>query len=378
MLLAETQRLATVSTFKYLKLNENQELNDLVSQISKICNTSMASLTLMDEDVQWIKCSSGIMASQENVEDSFCKYLLNTNKIMVVPNALLDKRFVNYPSVTGLRHIRFYAGIPLVTTGGYHLGALCVYDENPNYLTNEQKSMLTFIAKQVMHMMEMLLCLNTFKMQHIQKSVAFEKASHADLHLKAFLSNSNAAHLVINKNLTVTNFNKAASAYIKDLFSHKLRIGKNILNFVNTALHSQFVRSVKTAFTGKRLNKEILVKEPGKKAQWWHINLTPIRNAEGATISVAYSAANVTEQKSQVEEIILQNESLLKIANIQSHVYRKPVASILGLMNVIKANKYKASKKCLMLMENAVMDLDEKIKTVVELSEKSIVNIKAQ
>ncbi len=63
--------------------------------------------------------------------------------------------------------------------------------------------------------------------------------------------------------------------------------------------------------------------------------------------------------------IIAQHESLLNVANIQSHEYRKPVATILGLMGLIKAEGYLPDKECLMMMETAVEELDQKIKKVI-------------
>jgi len=41
---------------------------------------------------------------------------------------------------------------------------------------------------------------------------------------------------------------------------------------------------------------------------------------------------------------------------------------------VIKASNYKASKKCLIMMEKAVKELDEKIRNVVNCTEESIIS----
>jgi len=72
------------------------------------------------------------------------------------------------------------------------------------------------------------------------------------------------------------------------------------------------------------------------------------------------------EQKKQAIEA--QNTHLKKIAQIQSHEFRSPVCSILSLMNLIKYEGYNPSKEYLMMMEEAVKNLDAKICSVVELA----------
>jgi signal transduction histidine kinase len=59
------------------------------------------------------------------------------------------------------------------------------------------------------------------------------------------------------------------------------------------------------------------------------------------------------------------NEALLKIAHIQSHHIRKPLASIMGLMNLIKDNNYEADKELLMKMDAASLQLDKRIREVI-------------
>jgi len=58
------------------------------------------------------------------------------------------------------------------------------------------------------------------------------------------------------------------------------------------------------------------------------------------------------------------NEALNNIAYIQSHELRKPVASILGLINVIESDDYQSDKDTLLQLEAAAKDLDVKIKAI--------------
>ncbi|OKS87365.1 tetratricopeptide repeat protein [Mucilaginibacter polytrichastri] len=63
------------------------------------------------------------------------------------------------------------------------------------------------------------------------------------------------------------------------------------------------------------------------------------------------------------------NEALLKIAHIQSHEVRKPLASILGLMNVFKAHNYEVGKDELLMVETSTQELDEKIRDIILATE---------
>ncbi len=61
-----------------------------------------------------------------------------------------------------------------------------------------------------------------------------------------------------------------------------------------------------------------------------------------------------------------QNHTLNNIAHVHSHEFRRPIASLLGLMNIIVEEDYHASKEYLQLMQEAVKEMDEKIHKVVE------------
>lgn len=84
-----------------------------------------------------------------------------------------------------------------------------------------------------------------------------------------------------------------------------------------------------------------------------------------ATILMEYELSKKL-LKEQLEDIEKQNQMLMNISKVQSHEFRGPVASLLGIMNMIKDDDYVASKEYLQLMENAINTLDERIHLIVE------------
>ncbi|MBI3608873.1 MAG: sensor domain-containing diguanylate cyclase, partial [Nitrospirae bacterium] len=87
---------------------------------------------------------------------SFCAHaILHPSEMLVVSDARKDPRFAENPMVMADPYIRFYAGIPLVTSTGFALGTLCVFDRTPRTLTDEQHHTLQALSRQVMAQLEL-------------------------------------------------------------------------------------------------------------------------------------------------------------------------------------------------------------------------------
>jgi signal transduction histidine kinase len=67
----------------------------------------------------------------------------------------------------------------------------------------------------------------------------------------------------------------------------------------------------------------------------------------------------------KMQQIEQQNKALMDIAFVQSHEFRGPLTSIMGMMNLIKEENYQSPEKYLRMMEDAIARLDEKIHVVV-------------
>ena len=76
---------------------------------------------------------------------------------MTVYDAHVDDRFFDNPLVTGDPGIRFYSGMPLITDEGYKLGTLCVLDQQPKEISDDQRKSLKILANQVINLLELRL-----------------------------------------------------------------------------------------------------------------------------------------------------------------------------------------------------------------------------
>jgi PAS domain S-box-containing protein len=81
---------------------------------------------------------------------------------------------------------------------------------------------------------------------------------------------------------------------------------------------------------------------------------------------------DITKQQKYIQEIEEQNDKLLEIAYIQSHVVRAPLASIMGLINLIKMNIHeKPDPKVVTHLEASAKEFDLIIRRITDHTKRS-------
>jgi signal transduction histidine kinase len=151
----EIDRLSALYALDILDSAPEQDFDDIVALASSVCGTPMSLVTLVDTDRQWFKARVGTDLTETPRDLSFSAHAILGRDLLVVPDATKDARFADNPSVNIDGGIRFYAGAPLITTDGYALGTLCVFDNHPRSLDIEQLQALRALARQVTTQMEM-------------------------------------------------------------------------------------------------------------------------------------------------------------------------------------------------------------------------------
>lgn len=152
----EIERLAHLRRYRILDTLPEREYDDLVQLASVVCGTPIAQVNFVDAERQWQKASLGLPAGSDPRSVSFCAHaIVRPQEIFEVQDARKHPVLRDYPGVTGVPYVVFYAAAPLVTRSGSAIGTLCVVGEEPQRLTPAQADALRALARQVVALLEL-------------------------------------------------------------------------------------------------------------------------------------------------------------------------------------------------------------------------------
>ncbi|WP_158799784.1 GAF domain-containing protein [Pedobacter sp. L105] len=360
----ESDRLKGLNRFLNLESGKYRELQQIVSFAAEICGTSSALVTFTDKDVEAIKFNTGVDLLSTARENSFCKLMIEDYQVFMLPDTAADERFAHHPLVTAEPHIRFFAGIPLTTPDGHYLGSLCVIDTLANSLTETQQKMLYILSKQVIQLIEFDESLALLKEQ-------FEEAKNAEIKMRAFFDSIASVYLLLDKDYHVLAFNKMCRENVKQNSGLDLCAGMNIRDFMPIDHFKDLIKYYEKALAGETSRIEKYFKFENFSI-FCDLTFNPAYNDEGEIIGVSYNSIDISEIMRN-RDTFKESQSILdKIAYIQSHELRKPVANIKGLLLLLEMEEYLEVIPELKQMQEAVVNLDEIIALIVNYTAKTI------
>ena len=138
----EDDRLNALRDLLLLDTPPEERYDRLARFAAEQLDMPIALLSLVDGQRQWFKSRVGVEVTEAARDISFCGHAIMKKELFVVEDARSDPRFSDNPMVVGEPHIRFYAGAPLSSPSGHHIGTLCVIDTVPRSLGAVELSIL--------------------------------------------------------------------------------------------------------------------------------------------------------------------------------------------------------------------------------------------
>lgn len=164
----ENARLEALRHYGILDTSLETAFDELAELARYICDAPIALISFVDRERQWFKAERGLGLRETPIDQSVCRFAIQSRGVFVVPDLQQDARFATNPLVTQHPGVRFYAGAPLRTPEGFALGTVCVLDYQPRTLGQPQQDMLNVLAHQVMRLLELKLA-NDRQAQMVQE-----------------------------------------------------------------------------------------------------------------------------------------------------------------------------------------------------------------
>ncbi len=138
-----------IRSYEVLDTPKEQAFDDLAVFTAHICQTPMAFIAFLDDERFWFKSSIGACLAETPGCNAFFSQIVDRADYFSINDASTDERFSQHPFVISEPHIRFYAGVPLLTAEGIVIGTLSVADRIPRDLSPGQRDSLWALSRQI-------------------------------------------------------------------------------------------------------------------------------------------------------------------------------------------------------------------------------------
>jgi GAF domain-containing protein len=150
----ESSRLEALRTFQILETSPEPTFDDIVRLATLICDTPIGKIGFVAQQRVWLKAKIGFELDEIPRERSFSAHAILRSAFLLVPDSIADATFRNNLLTTEIG-VRFFAGVPLITSSQQAIGCISVMDRVPHLLTAEQIDSLQILGRRIMHELEL-------------------------------------------------------------------------------------------------------------------------------------------------------------------------------------------------------------------------------
>ena len=156
--LSSSDRLRAVRRSGLLDSAPDSDFDRLASLAARLLHAPSAFVTVIAEDRQYLKSAIEEGAAESrggtstSLDMSFCKHTVAAREPFIVTDARDHPLVKDNPAVPA--GVIAYAGIPLETSEGEAIGALCVVDSHPRQWSEDDIATLRALARSAMKLIE--------------------------------------------------------------------------------------------------------------------------------------------------------------------------------------------------------------------------------
>ncbi|WP_411274213.1 ATP-binding protein [Daejeonella sp.] len=154
----DIRRIEALRRYQILNSPPEHAFDNVAKLATQIFGVPISLISLVDANKVFFKANIGM--GDEIVEDrgdSLCSLAVMNTEVTVFENAPDEPCLMANPNVAGSLGLKFYAGAPLTTHDGFHIGTVCVIDKETRSFSEKEKVILEGLAKIVMDEIELRL-----------------------------------------------------------------------------------------------------------------------------------------------------------------------------------------------------------------------------
>jgi signal transduction histidine kinase len=153
--LNDEERLKKLYRYDILDTPPEEAFDKIAKLAAQIFDTPDAFVSFVDKDRVFFKSNISSLEGNEVLrQDSLCSLSILATELTIFNDTHQIPDLKESPHVKAEGGIRFYAGAPLKTPEGYHLGTVCVTDSKPREASPQQLQMLETLSSIVIDELE--------------------------------------------------------------------------------------------------------------------------------------------------------------------------------------------------------------------------------
>ena len=205
-------RLRALAQYEVLDTPADAGMDDIVRLAAQVCAVPMAAIALVDRDRVWFKARQGITAAALPSAGSPWQQTIEGDSLYEIPDATKAEGYAPLGIPLDGKHLRYFAGAPLLTPQGIAVGVLGVLDEKERTLGEAELKALQSLARAVITRLEFHSKVRALETQARQRSRAEGALKVERNFMSAVLDTVGALVLVLDTAGRVVRFNRTCES----------------------------------------------------------------------------------------------------------------------------------------------------------------------
>jgi PAS domain S-box-containing protein len=214
-----------------------------------------------------------------------------------------------------------------------------------------------------------------------QLSDTQKELNHSNQLLKTILESPKGSIIyALDKKMRYVFFTNTHKETMSRIWGCEIELGVNMLGYIHHKKSKKQIQEyLQKALEGNYFTEIEEYGDYESHRMYWENRYSPIINENQEIVGVTVFVTDITERRNSEIKVIQQNERLQSIAWQQSHGVRRPVANILGLIELLKADLDVGTRQeYLSYLKESAHQLDHIIHEIVEIANREDLKVVAR